>query len=316
MNDVLVTTFPFAAVDKRPIRLLEKAGLSVTYNPFGRKITEEELVGLIADHKVLIAGTEAITERVIKSSRDLKLISRVGIGLDSVDLVAARKHGVRVTYTPDAPSKAVSELTIGLMINLIRSIHLASSALQKGLWKRHFGYRLENLKIGLIGVGRIGQLVLRHLSGFGVSEVYLNDLEIIQLKDDIPRPVWVSKEDIFRSCDIISIHVPLTKATHNLITTKELGLMKRNSVLLNTSRGGIVNEADLAQALENEKIGAAAVDVFELEPYCGPLTKLDNCILTSHMGSMTYDCRAKMEIEATLDALRWFDKKPLENEVE
>ena len=92
--------------------------------------------------------------------------------------------------------------------------------------------------------------------------------------------------------------------------------MKRNTILLNTARGGIVNEADLAKSLKNAKIGAAAVDVFEVEPYCGPLTKLDNCILTSHMGSMTYDCRAKMEIEATLEALRWFNMKPLENEVE
>lgn len=315
MATALITTIPFADKDRRPIALLESAGIDYRINPLGRKLKEDELAGMIADVDVLIAGTEPITDRVMERANRLKLISRIGIGLDSVDLLAAERRGIRVSYTPDAPSPAVAELTIGLMLSLLRHAHLANARMHEGQWQRMFGRRIAESTIGLIGVGRIGSRVLRHLSGFTPRRVLLNDLAP---KPEIPvasNVEWVSQETILREADVISIHVPLTPQTRNMIARDQLQQMKPDALLINTARGGIVNESDLFDVLSAGGLGGAAMDVFEQEPYAGPLVSQERCLLTSHMGSMSIDCRTKMEIEATEEAVRFLQGEPLLNQV-
>ncbi|MFA5187325.1 MAG: phosphoglycerate dehydrogenase [Patescibacteria group bacterium] len=311
MSKVLVTTVPFGDKNSQPLDQLQAAGIEYLINPIGRKLKEDELAEMISDFDVLIAGTEPITEKVMNRAPRLKLISRVGIGLDSVDLLAAERRGIKVSYTPDAPAPAVAELTIGLMLSLLRSVHVANAQMHRGEWHRYFGRRMSEVTIGIIGAGRIGGRVLRHLAAFGSPRVLVNDLAPDHGVAPGPRLEWVDKEVIYREADMISLHVPLTVHTKNMIRSEQIATMKSDALLINTSRGGIINESDLAEALRTGVIGGAAIDVFDHEPYNGELAILDRCLLTSHMGSMSVDCRTRMEIEATEEAVRFLTGQPL-----
>ena len=143
---VLVTTIPFGELDQKPLKMLEEAGIEYAVNPVGRKLTEDDLCNLISGFDALIAGTESITKRVLERADTLKLISRVGIGLDNVDLLAARRRGIEVSYTPDAPSPAVAELTIAMMLSLLRQVHYSNSQMHSGNWHRYFGRRLSEMR--------------------------------------------------------------------------------------------------------------------------------------------------------------------------
>jgi len=301
---VLVTTVPFGEVDRRPLEILESAGLEVILNPLNRKLTAADLAGLIEGIDYLIAGTEMIDSTVLARADRLKLIARVGIGLDSVDLAAARRLGVPVTYTPDAPSDAVADLTIGLMLSCLRQIHTANEKMHRGEWHRHFGRRLGTLTVGLVGLGRIGSRVARRLSGFEPAGLIGFDL-LGRDRLEIPSSVVLADLDhLVRESDVVSIHVPLTGVTRDMFDAPRLRSMKVGSVLINTSRGGIVNEQDLLDALQHGHLSAAALDVFDHEPYRGPLESEPRALLTSHMGSMSIDSRARMEYEAAEEVVR------------
>jgi D-3-phosphoglycerate dehydrogenase len=312
MAKVLITTVPFAVIDRSPLDQLDKAGIEYVINPIGRRLKEDELAEMAGDFDVLIAGTEPITDRVIKSAKRLKLISRVGIGLDSVDLLAAERHGVQVSYTPDAPAPAVAELALGLMFALMRSTHIASAEMHRGEWKRHFGRRMCDVTVGIIGAGRIGGRVLTYLSKLGFKQLLVNDTNPhLGLGEDV-KIERVDKEEIYRESDLLTLHLPLNFETKNLIGRTQLMQMKSDAMVINTSRGGIVNESDLAEVLVSGHLNGAAVDVFEQEPYRGPLANIDRCLLTAHMGSMSIDCRTRMEIEATQEAIRFLKGEPLQ----
>jgi D-3-phosphoglycerate dehydrogenase len=315
MPEVLITTVPFADKNRLPLELLQSAGIAYRINPLGRRLKEDELADLVGQVDVLIAGTEPITDRVMSRASQLKLISRVGIGLDSVDLLAAERRAIKVAYTPDAPAPAVAELAFGLMLGLLRSVHVANLEIHRGEWRRHMGRRLPEVTVGLIGTGRIGGRVLRRIPAFGTPRVLVNDLKpdpklVPELKLE-----WVDKEEIYRQADVISLHLPLTIQTRNMIRRDQLMQMKPDALLINTSRGGIVNEADLAGVLRSGHLGGAAVDVFEHEPYAGELATIERCLLTAHMGSMSVDCRTRMEIEATEEAVRFLSGQPLRSPV-
>jgi D-3-phosphoglycerate dehydrogenase / 2-oxoglutarate reductase len=315
MPKVLITTVPFGDKNRLPLEQLESAGIDYVINPLKRRLKEEELADMAQDFDVLIAGTEPITERVMSQARKLRLISRVGIGLDNVDLLAAEQRGIQVAYTPDAPAPAVAELTIALMLSLLRSVHIANLQLHNGHWQRHFGRRIAEVTVGVIGVGRIGSRVLRRIPAFGTPRVLVNDLNpdlklIPELKLE-----WVGKDEIYQHADLISLHVPLTVHTRNMIRREQLLQMKSDALLINVSRGSIVNERDLAEVMASGHLGGAALDVFEQEPYSGELTKVERCLLTAHMGSMSVDCRVRMEIEASDEAVRFLTGKPLRSPV-
>lgn len=310
---VLITTVPFGQADRQPIDLLEAEGVEYVINPLGRRLREDELEQMIGEFGVLIAGTEPITARVIRTAIHLSLISRVGIGVDNVDLGEARRRGIHLTYTPEAPSSAVAELTIGLMLSLLRNIPGADRKMRNGVWQRFMGQRLSRMTVGVIGVGRIGKRVIQHLAGgFPGARILANDLQPDLEFGRRAGVHWVDKEQIYREADLLTLHVPLTSETRNLISAREIGWMRPGAALINTSRGSIVNERDLAEALRAERLGGAAIDVFEREPYSGELTTLDRCILTCHMGSMSEDCRARMEMEATEEVIRFLRNEPLQ----
>jgi D-3-phosphoglycerate dehydrogenase len=315
MPKVLITTVPFGDKNPLPLHLLDKLGIDYQINPIGRRLKEDELADMVADFDVLIAGTERITEKVMANGKSLKLISRVGIGLDNVDLLAAERRGIQVSYTPDAPAPAVADLTVGMMLTLLRSVHVANMQMHKGLWCRYFGRRISETTIGIIGVGRIGQIVIDRLSSFEPHKILINDLRPHTSYASVPWVKSATKEEIYKQADLISLHIPFTSQTKNMICYDHLKSMKKDAIVINTSRGGIINELDLARIMNEGHLSGAAIDVFEQEPYDGDLKDIERCLLTSHMGSMSIDCRTRMEIEATEEAVRFLTNKPLKGVV-
>ena len=311
MLKVLITTVPFGDKNTLPLEILEKNNIEFLINPLNKKLTEDELVELVSDFDVIIAGTEPITKKVMNRASNLQMISRVGIGLDSVNLLAAKDSGITVSYTPDAPAPAVAELTVGMMLTLLRSVHVANSQMHLGDWHRYFGRRLSEVTIGIIGVGRIGQGILEHLTGFGSPKILVNDISIKDKIQDRYNVEWADKEEIYKQSDIVTLHLPLTAETKNMITESHLLSMKTDAIIINTSRGGIINEDDLYKVMQSGHLSGAAIDVFDNEPYDGDLNKIERCLLTAHMGSMSIDCRTRMEIEATEEAVRFLTGKTL-----
>ena len=312
---VLITTVPFGDQNRLPLEQLEAAGIEYLINPLNKKLTESELADMVADFDVIIAGTEPITNYVMERASKLKMISRVGIGLDSVDLLAAERRGIKVSYTPDAPAPAVAELTIGLLIMLLRSAQLSNIEMHKGKWKRYFGKRIANTTIGVIGLGRVGVRVLNRIAAFGTPRLLVND---IVPNSDIDRKFkveWVDKDTIFKESDVVTLHVPLTKATKDMVSKKQMEMMKSDAIIINTCRGGVINEDDLYDVMNAGHLSGAAIDVFEQEPYNGKLNEIDRCLLTAHIGSMSIDCRTRMEIEATEEAIRFLKNQPLRSAV-
>jgi len=315
MSKVLITTIPFADKNRQPLDLLENRGIEYLINPFNKKITENELIEVVADFDVIIAGTELITKKVMDAATNLKMISRVGIGLDSVDLLEAEKREIVVSYTPDAPAPAVAELTIGLMLSLLRSVQLSNMEMHNGKWHRFFGRRLSEVTIGIIGIGRIGTGVLQHLQGFGSPKILVNDISYDKNVDKKFNIEWSDKETIYQRADVITIHTPLTTQTRDMIKKEQLLSMKEDAIIINTARGGIINEQDLYEVMQDGHLSGAAIDVFDFEPYNGKLKEIRRCILTAHMGSMSVDCRTSMEIEATEEAVRFLTNQSLESVV-
>lgn len=308
MTRALITTVPFGEVDPASLVLLDEAGIEYVINPIGRRLTEAELVSLVPGFDVLIAGTGPITERVMEAAPQLRLISRVGVGLDNVDLLAARARGIAVAYTPEGPADAVAELTIGLALSLLRGVHLANAAIRQGVWTRIQGRRLAQVTVGVVGVGRIGRRVIRLLSAFG-ARVLANDLVSMTLDEPVR---WVDKRTLYREADLVTVHVPLTRLTRNLVGAEELAMMQPGALLINTCRGGVVDEAALASALRDGRMAGAAVDTFTHEPYHGELVNVDTCLITAHMGSMSADCRLRMEYGAARNAVAFLCGEPLD----
>ena len=315
MAKVLITTVPFGENSPFPLDLLKNAEIEYLINPHNKKLTENQLSELVCDFDVLIAGTEPITAKVLDKAPKLKLISRVGIGLDGIDLMAARKKGIKISYTPDAPTPAVAELTLSMILTLLRSVHVSNQQIHKGEWKRILGRRLSEITMGIIGVGRIGTHLLRCMSGFGKIHTLVNDIMPNDILNNEFRLEWVTKERIYKEADVISLHLPLTPLTRNMICRDQLLQMKKDAFIINTSRGGIINEKHLCEVMMDGHLSGAAIDVFENEPYYGKLIEIERCLLTAHMGSMSIDCRSKMEVEATEEAVRFLKGKPLQSEV-
>ncbi|MCW7493146.1 phosphoglycerate dehydrogenase [Leptospira sp. 2 VSF19] len=326
MAKVFVSTFPFCRTSKIAFDVLQSNGHEVVINPLGRKMKPSEVLDHARDFDALIAGTEDLTD-LVTNSKSLKLISRVGVGLDSVPLELCREKEVAVAYTPDAVSPAVSELALSLIVDAMRKVTYADREIRKGEWTRPYGERIGGATIGILGFGRIGKRVASHLLGYLPKEILVCDLldqkdsilllnELASNLSQVNRGLgknWgtttikqVSLESLLKKSDAITIHVPLTAETKNLINYKNMALMKPNAVLINTARGGIVNENDLFNILKENLISAAAMDVFEEEPYKGPLCELENVILTQHMGSCSNDCREDMEREAAENVVGFF----------
>jgi D-3-phosphoglycerate dehydrogenase len=283
--------------------LLESNGFEVVLNPYGRKLKLEEVATLAKGCVGIIAGTEPLTEEVLRQLPDLNAISRCGTGLDNVDVGAARKRGIAVRTTPDAPTQAVAELTVALILNVLRRINFMDRQVRSGAWSKEMGRLLSGKTVGIIGLGRVGRRVTKLSRSFGVK-ILASELKPDKKWAEKNKVSLTSLEELLRESDIVTLHIPYTKQNRNLINAKRLKIMKRGAILINTSRGGLVDEDALYQALKGGHLGGAALDAMEIEPYHGSLKELDSVILTPHIGSYAIEARVQMEMEAAKNLIR------------
>ncbi len=309
MTRILVTTHPFGEKENLPRQTLQNQGYEVRYNTIGRKYKKDELIKELKEFnpEIILAGTEKYDLETLSYCPSLQCISRVGIGVDGIDFEECARKGITVLNTPDAPSNAVAELTLGHMLNMLRKIPYMDQKIRQGIWERHIGKDLSESTVGIIGYGRIGKLVYKKLSGFTPKAIYVNDIDKNQLKE-LDDSQIASLETILRESDIITIHIPLDEKSKNLITKREFDYMKNEAALINTSRGGIIDEEDLVNWLMSNPLASAAVDTFLDEPYHGKLINLENCHLSPHAGSCTEKSRLDMELGAVLNATAFIEK--------
>ena len=291
---VLISTSSFNLDNFAQLSDLKKAGVEVKLNPFAARLTEEQVIDLLGTNTIgLIAGLEPLTKNVLQAAKSLKVIARVGTGLDSVDLVAAKELEIAVLNTPDAPTKAVAELTIAHILGLLRHVSQADRQVRAGVWKGLMGSLLETKTVGIVGFGRIGKRVATLIAAFGAS-VIISDAQV--KSSDFEN---VGLDELCARSDIVSLHLPYSQATHHIIDEKRMNLMKKGSFIVNISRGGLVDEAMLLVALKSGHLAGAALDCFEQEPYEGELRNFENVQITAHMGSYARETRDLMEQEAS-----------------
>lgn len=281
MSKILITTSSFGTAEA--LKKLQDRGFEVVLNPHKRKITIPELKELLPGVIGLIAGTETIDRETMKNS-GLKVISRVGTGVDNVDLVAAKELGIAVKNTPDAPTVAVAELTLGGILGLLRQIPQMNQAVHQKIWDKKMGIQLSGKTVLIIGFGKIGRTLAKLLEPFNITL-----LKIDQASQSIPLAEGLSK------ADIICLHASGKK---EILGLGEFKLMKKGVFLVNTARGELWDENALIEALKSGQVAGAFIDVFHAEPYSGPLTEFSQVILTPHVASNTKECRTQMEIEA------------------
>ena len=299
---ILASPSSIGQISLKPFELLEANGYEVVKNPFGRKLTEDETITLGKDCVGIVAGVETLDSIVIDSLPNLKCISRVGIGMDGVDISYAENKGIKVLNTPNGPTRAVAELTLGLTLSLLRKIPNAHYDLKNRIWKKQTGNLLFEKKVGVLGLGRIGRMVAEMFRSLG-NPVIGYDL--------YPDMDWAEKnnveilslEKLLNQCDIITIHIPGNSDGSPVLNQEELSCLKDGAFLVNVSRGGVINEDALYEMLTNEKLSAAALDVFSNEPYSGKFCDLDNVILTPHIGSYAKEGKLKMEVDAVMNLI-------------
>ncbi len=284
---------------------LRQRGWDLVRNPHGRRMTEEEVTGLLQQTgaEVMIAGVEPLTKAVFDANPQLRFISRCGIGLDSIDIDAATARGIGFDNTPDAPSAAVAELAVGLMLALTRRIAESDRSVRGGEWKQLMGTSLGERIVGIVGLGRIGTRVEDLVSNFGARTAYYDPLVS---EPFVPR--YHSLLDLARNVDILTIHVPLGDKTRYMINADVLDALPDHAYVVNTSRGGLLDEAALLAALEEGRIAGAALDVFEEEPYHGPLIGRPDVVITAHIGSYSRQTRVAMETDAIQNLLNALDR--------
>jgi D-3-phosphoglycerate dehydrogenase len=273
--------------------ILQKNGLKITYEP---EITPEQIKEKISNFDIVVVRSRTkITKEMIDRATQCKIIARVGVGLDNIDVDAAKAKNIRVINAVEGAMNAVAELVLGLMLSMAREIPRADREIRNGKWlkKELMGIELSGKYLGIVGLGNIGKRLAKLARGLNMNII---GFDVMPIADDFARDVGLIKADIdtlISSADFISFHVPLTETTHHLVNAKRISTMKKTAYIINTSRGEIIDEDALHDALKEGKIAGAALDVFEKEPATGnKLTTLPNVVCTPHIGAQTKEAQA------------------------
>jgi D-3-phosphoglycerate dehydrogenase len=304
---LLISTSSFGKLDERPLAMLTAAGFDYQLNPYGRKLTLEESADLMIGIDAIIAGTEKMDRELLSGLPRLKVISRVGTGMDAIDLRAAEELGIKVCNTPDAHVEAVAELTLAGILDVFRHISQAERAVRSGNWRKPMGRLLHGKLVGIIGLGRIGKALVKLLHPFDVTVLaydLFQDADFARQYNVQYLPI----EAILPEADVVSLHLSYSKDSYHFFNERLLNLMKPDAILVNCARGGLVDEDALLAQLQAGKLAGAYLDTFEKEPYDGPLTTAENVLLTPHIGSYAAECRLRMETEAVENLLAHFER--------
>jgi phosphoglycerate dehydrogenase-like enzyme len=295
---VAVTPRSFRSTPGPHLDLLRESGLDVRFPELQRPLDEDEMVGLVEGCAGLVVGVDPVTRRVLEAG-PLRVVVKFGTGTDNIDLAAAGELGVKVSSTPSANALSVAELTVGLLLALARHIALHDRLARARSWERRSGIELAGKRIGIVGYGAVGREVARIAGSLGMDVVahdpFLQeaDVELVDLGT------------LLGTADAISLHVPLSESTRDLIDAEALERMRPGTLLVNTARGGIVDEQALAEALRSGRLAGAAVDVFAEEPpWDSPLVGLDNVVLSPHAGAATAEAARRAGLQAVEQLLR------------
>ncbi|KUK18626.1 D-2-hydroxyacid dehydrogenase [Thermococcus sibiricus] len=287
-----------APLHEKAIEVLKNAGLEVVYEEYPDQDRLKELVKDVSG--IIVRSKPKVTKEIIDAAPSLKVIARAGVGLDNVDVEYAKSKGIEVVNAPTASSRSVAELAVALMFNIARKVAFADRKIREGAWpkKQCMGFELEGKTLGIIGFGRIGYNVGKIAKTIGMNVLLYDVYKNYERAKEIGAE-FVELEYLLKNSDVITIHVPLLESTYHLINEENLKLMKPTAVLINTSRGPIIDTNALVKALEEGWIAGAALDVFEEEPLPKdhPLTKFDNVVLTPHIGASTVEAQEKAGIE-------------------
>jgi len=274
-------------------KILGENGLHVTYEP---EITPEQIQEKIDKFNILIVRSRTkITKEMIEKAINCKIIARVGVGLDNIDLDAAKTKNIRVINAVEGAMTAVAEQVLGLMLSLARNIARADREIRNGNWlkKELMGTELKGKYLGIVGLGNIGKRLGRLARGLNMNII---GYDVIPIDEEFAKEVGLMKTDLdtlLQSSDYVSLHVPLLDSTYHMIDAKKLAIMKSTAKIINTSRGGVIDEKALYDAIKNGNLGGAALDVFEKEPATdSPLATLPNVILTPHIGAQTKEAQS------------------------
>jgi phosphoglycerate dehydrogenase-like enzyme len=303
-----VTTVAFSK-DKELVDKVNNIGFKkVLINQPQRRFSKDELIDFLSNCDVAIVGLDKINEDILSRVPNLRAISKYGVGLDNIDFDACKKHNVKVLYSQGVNKRSVSELAIGCMLSLSRRIYVTSNKLKTGDWNKEGGMQITGKKIGIIGVGHIGKDTIELLKPFR-CKILVNDIIDQKKYYEDNGLIEATKEEIFKTADIISIHTPLTAELKYLINKDSLSMMKPSSIVINTARGGLINQDDLKWALQNNIISGAAIDAYEVEPPTDKeLISLPNLITTPHIGGNAAEAVKAMGLAAIQNIVEYCKK--------
>jgi len=293
-----VTTVAFSK-NSQLIDELRGSGFDkIILNEQGRRLDREELINVLRRCDVAIVGLDIINDDILQNVPNLKAIAKYGVGLDNINFEDCRNHGVEVLHTQGVNKRSVAEIVLCNMLSLCRNIYVSSNHMKAGRWVKNGGVQLTGKTVGIIGAGNIGKELISLLKPFG-CRVLVNDIIDISGFCEENGLIDASKEQIFSEADIISVHTPLTELTCNMINSETFKLMKDSSFVINTARGGIIDEESLKYALINGEIAGAALDVYVCEPpKDDELIQLPNLICSPHIGGNAAEAVWAMGIAA------------------
>jgi len=305
---ILVTPKSYGANDPSLKTELENQVGKVTYNHLGRSLNEDDLISMVSEIDGFIAGLDYITKNVIEAAPRLRVISRYGVGVDRVDIDAATSRGIIVTNTPGTNSASVAELTVGLMLALLRKICQLNQSTKSGKWALLNTISLKNKRVGLVGFGAIGKETALRLQPFGCI-ILASDPFIPQSVAKNYPVAFRDLDSLLSESDVVSLHLPATSETEKIVDFSFLSKMKRGAFLINTARGELLDHDAVLNALESGQLGGLAIDAFDQEPpnLQDPLLALEQVIATPHCGSHTDDAMnsmGRMALEHCLICLR------------
>lgn len=303
-NLIYVALSTFAVDDQRPLDLLTASGHPFRIHSTGKRITPDELLRDAADAAVVLAGVEPYSAETLAQLPTLRCISRCGVGVDAIDLKAAKQQNVTVANTPGIPTDAVAELALAMFLSLGRNLHAQANLMHARRWERLSAHLLAGRTVGLIGLGSIGKRVAQFCLALNAKVLAHDPLADIGAVRDLGISL-VAKDQLLREADIVSLHASKSDGQSVLIGAIELSKMKRGAVLVNLARGEMVDELALVDALKSGQLSGAGLDVFGVEPYSGPLCDFEQVILTPHSATNTFETRSAMELQCVENALRF-----------
>jgi D-3-phosphoglycerate dehydrogenase len=304
----IIVTSPSFSSNKILQKEIYKYFPNTILNLEGKRFNKTELIDYIKDSDGIIVGLEPIDDEVLDNCSNLKIVSKYGVGLNNIDLEACKKRDIVIGWTGGVNKLSVAEMTLGYMLMLCRNLFVTSNKLKNGIWDKSGGFQLSGKTIGIIGVGHIGKEVVRLLKPFGCT-ILVNDIIEQQEYYQENGLIESTKEAIFTKSDIVTLHTPYDSTTHNLVTQDVFKMMKKSAFMINSARGGIINEDDLKYALQNHLIAGAAIDAYVEEPPTDKeLLILPNLICTPHIGGNALEAVEAMGRSAISHIVEYFKR--------